>query len=754
MNTQRLFRSLIALFAGVALCSVVMLALAPAPVAAEDPPPYEGDLQFTGDFEYNPAALEGDITVDKLSSLKLQVQWECDDPDGTCINTGPYRWTLSGSEPLASIKVCMSGQWPDYMFSDCTEPDAMLLSRCAHPPYGGDCSDTAGGYHASPLWESEYGAYCYELIASGVYPWRLALDYMLRQCGGPDTTYYLTIVEVDGEPTGETISECVEVESVVLTGPPTATVGVAATYELFWSTSEPAEPEITIYTDLGGTPSWLTWGEQDDNYREFHLRWLVQGVHTVTARVETPCSYGEDSVTTIISSGLPISITLPTIPLGPCETDNPASECYLKPDACPPGESFWDFGGWIQWLKCWIVYLFEWAKRVATWLFKWLVNQLIGVFNLVINWDGSLTTDIVRWIEWQGFNWSNFVENSFANLGDFLSEHILVARNWIYEGLSWLAEQFELGGDLLGDSLEDFFTELGEWTETNLTEFGQMANESITNWGAARAADIEHFRDWSYEGLLELAAYFSGWGTGLGDFLALCVTVFADFWYWILTQISIFVRNFTDALGNMVEGAMIKLGQFLYVLLVTIGKLLNTFFTKAGLFIATIIRMFRDTLYSWMTALAYAVDAFFTGLGKFLGMVIRAIADFVTLLVLAFNALMAGLSYALQLALALAQAAVDAILQVYAIVIWFSELVLQLLDALIGGLQSDSTPEMYTGAEGLYYFWEGLSFFETISESSPLAALNTIAIAFIGINLLFWTFRQVSGVISDLLEFA
>jgi len=384
----------------------------------------------------------------------------------------------------------------------------------------------------------------------------------------------------------------------------------------------------------------------------------------------------------------------------------------------------------------------------------WFLNQLITVFNIVLTWNGSWIADVIHWIEYYQFVWSNFIEQSFANLGHFLSDHILVARNWAYQGLSWLADEFENGGDLLGNNVEAFFDELAEWTQTNLTELGETANESITNWGASRAADIEHFRDWSYEGLLELAAYFSGWGNGIGDFLALLVTAVANFLYTVLTIYADFTKNLYDQLGNLVEAAFLWAGQVVYIVLTVIGNLLNLFLTSLGLFIASIIRLFRDQLYFWLTVLAYAVDAYFVGLGKFLAMVINGIADFIKLVLLTFNAIMLGLAMLAQLAVTLITLAVDAILQVYEAVIWVSQLVLSLIAALVSGLQSDTVPEMYTGAEGLYYFWQGLAFFETIAESSPLAVVNTVAIGLIGINLLFWTVRQISDMLSDIIGFA
>jgi len=765
MERHRFFRLLFPLLAGITLWSVVVLALSPpVPVAAEPLPnpqssphtqSYTGALQFDGTAEISESSLQGSLYVNRLEPLKVKTSWACS--TGLCGYTDKLEWNFMANGAEAdTLVVCATGENPGHYFGGCTAqfvpPQSMYGVGCSNPGLTQDCY-AHGDFPR--YWSSEHGAYCYD-VTNMAYFKSVGWNHWLKSCpeGATGLEWYITVMEVDGLAVSEEVTECIEVESVTLTGPATATVGIAELYELSWSTSEPAEVETIIGVDMGGIANGPTWSTTGDNYKSFYLRWLIQGVHTVTARVETPCSYGEDSVTTEITSGIPISLTIPLLPIGDCDTDDPDSACYFDPDSCPPGESWWDFGGWIQWLKCWLVYLFGWLGRVMLWIGLSIVNAFISVFNVILHWDGGITSDIVKWIEWQGLNWSNFVETTLANFGHFLRDHILVARNWMYAGLTWVADQFEIGSDLLGDNIEAFFTELGDWTLTNLTEVGQTANESITNWGAARADDIDHFRDWSYEGLMELADYFSSWGTGLGNFLALCVTVFADFWYWILTQISTFVRNFTDALGNMVEGAMIKLGQFLYVLLVSIGRLLNTIITGLGLFIANIIRMFRDTLYFWMTVLAYAVDGFFVGLGKFLGMVIRGVAEFAKLVVLAFNALMAGLSYALQLALFLAQAAVDAILEVYATVIWFAQLVLKLLNAFVEGLQSDTTPEMYTGAEGLYYFWEGLAFFETISESSPLATLNTIAIAFIGINLLFWTFRQITDTISDLLHFA
>jgi len=568
------------------------------------------------------------------------------------------------------------------------------------------------------------------------------------------STWHVTVAEVNGLPVTHPTTDCIEVDYINLTGPPTATVGVAAPYSLSWSTTEPAEVEYVVGIDEGGIATGPIWGETGDDYRQFYLRWLIQGTHTVTARVETPCSYAEASVSTEITTSVPFTDIIPLLPIGDCNTDDPDSACYFSCTTCPQGDYLWDIGGWIEWLLCWLICLFQWLARVMLWIGLTVVNALIGVFNIVLTWDGSITADVIHWIEYQAFVWSNFITQTFANIGEFFSDHILLARDWMYEGLTWLADEFENGGNLLGDNVEAFFTELADWTNTNLTEIGETANTSITSYGEASAINIENFRDWSYEGLLELADYFSGWGTGLGDFLALLVTVVANFLYYILTLYADFTRNLYDQLGNLVEAVFIWAGQAIYIVLVTIGKLLNAFFTIAGLYIATIIRLLRDNLYVWMTVLAAAVDGFFTGLGLFLAMIVNGVAEFIKLIVFALNAIMAGLAMAAQLAVALIAMAVDAILLVYAAVIWVSQLVLSLLDALVTSFQSDTVPEMYTDAEGLYYFWRGLAFFEDIAESSPLATVNTIAIGMIGINLLFWTVRQISDVISDILNFA
>jgi hypothetical protein len=582
-----------------------------------------------------------------------------------------------------------------------------------------------------------------------------SLEVILEADLGRGCESYLSVSDLIIGTAGQSppVTTCAEVDYISLTGPPTATVSVAATYKLEWGTSEQTEVSTTIGVDEGALHTEFIKGASGEGYQEYFFQWFSQGVHTVTARVSTPCDYAEASVSTTITSGIPVSVVVPLLDIGSCDASDPDSLCYLDCSECAsiPDNLLTLFS--VK-LVCYLICLFQWLGAVMYWVALASVNALIGAFNVVLTWDGGVTADIIHTIEWYELTWSNFFEQSFANLGRFFGDHILAARDWMYDGLTWLADEIEIGGDVFGDQVEAFFTELGEWTQTNLNEFGEFANDSITNYGDSQAANIENFRDWSNAGLLELAEYFSSWGTGLGDFLALLVTAVADFLYSVLTIFADFTRNLYDQIGNLVEAAFIWLGQALYLVLSTIGKILNELITGVSLFIADLIRALRDFLYVWMTVFAWAVESFFVGLGKFLAMVIHGVANFLIMLVNAFNVLMFALSYAAQLALMLITMAVEAILQVYAAIIWVSTLILQMLDALVSGLQSDTTPEMYQGDEGAFYFWRGLSFFEEIAESSPLDVVNYVAMGLIGINLLFWTLKQFGEMISDVLEFA
>jgi hypothetical protein len=543
---------------------------------------------------------------------------------------------------------------------------------------------------------------------------------------------------------GETIVEpsptdCVPIETLVVTGPVTGTAGQANGFK--GTVSPPSDTEPIDW-------SWEASGEGlavDDDSESYEsladLTWWYSGTKTVTT---TACNCaGCLAVTnTIAITGLswtpPFSTTFPTPPEFP-------------PDCNCPDPSYFgilEVGHWINWLwcnlKCWILFFLDflyWLWELLRWVFYTIANTFL-FYLWVLTTSGAMQADMYFRTA------ANWVDESSEALGDLVQALVFDLRDKIHASMTKWADWVDVSFDELGNWLQESVYNVRDWSHITLVDFGEYLNDFFTNLGEGWAGSIINIRDWSYDFLTMVGDFFASWGTNLGDFLAESTYEFRDWTYESLTNLANFVRDSGDNIGNAAEDFVLKIDEWLYDTLTKFGTLLNDWATSLGDYLSAFILAIDAWLYDALTKIGETLNAWIRFIGDVLASFLLFINTVVGGTLAGIYAVVAAQAYVFALLLEVLNMIVTMMHEGLDTIIFLTDLVIGMLTGVKDALDAQTKAELFQGEA--FYFWRGLEFFESAIGDTPLAALNSVAIGLMGFRLAMWTAGQVADFMEDI----
>jgi hypothetical protein len=692
-------------------------------VQAQDPDP---DVHFTGDWDEKSNDSSFEVSI---ADYNADLTW----------NSAAGDWNNDWWEGVISA----------------TNIYSFVIEVSGDPPYNSWCSDNCD---ACDRWEPHtfFGSDQYAGIplGAGRYLFEFSLPKNelgtiggygnnLVQCPqkGADAYAYdfsIDIVVINGVDIAP-VTDCVPIETLVVTGPVTGTAGQANGFK--GTVSPPSDTEPIDW-------SWEASGEGlavDDDSESYEsladLTWWYSGTKTVTT---TACNCaGCLAVTnTIAITGLswtpPFSTTFPTPPEFP-------------PDCNCPDPSYFgilEVGHWINWLwcnlKCWILFFLDflyWLWELLRWVFYTIANTFL--FYLWV-----LTTSAAMQADMYFRTAANWVDESSEALGDLVQALVFDLRDKIHASMTKWADWVDVSFDELGNWLQESVYNVRDWSHITLVDFGEYLNDFFTNLGEGWAGSIINIRDWSYDFLTMVGDFFASWGTNLGDFLAESTYEFRDWTYESLTNLANFVRDSGDNIGNAAEDFVLKIDEWLYDTLTKFGTLLNDWATSLGDYLSAFILAIDAWLYDALTKIGETLNAWIRFIGDVLASFLLFINTVVGGTLAGIYAVVAAQAYVFALLLEVLNTIVTMMHEGLDTIIFLTDLVIGMLTGVKDALDAQTKAELFQGEA--FYFWRGLEFFESAVGDTPLAALNSVAIGLMGFRLAMWTAGQVADFMEDI----
>jgi len=540
----------------------------------------------------------------------------------------------------------------------------------------------------------------------------------------------------------ETATDCVPIETLVVTGPVTGTAGQANSFKGTVSPPSGTEPIDWSWEASG---EGLAVDNDSESYESLaDLTWWYSGTKTVTT---TACNCaGCLAVTnTVAITGLswtpPFSTTFPTPPEFP-------------PDCNCPDPSYFgilEVGHWINWLwcnlKCWILFFLDflyWLWELLRWVFYTIANTFLFYLWL-------LTTSAAMQADMYFRSAANWVDESSEALGDLVQALIFDIRDKIHASMTKWADWVDVSFDELGDWLQESVYNVRDWSHITLIDFGAYLNDFFTNLGEGWAGSIINIRDWSYDFLTMVGDFFASWGTNLGDFLAESTYEFRDWTYESLTNLANFVRDSGDNIGNAAEDFVLKIDEWLYDTLTKLGTLLNDWATSLGDYLSAFISAIDEWLYDALTKIGETLNAWIRFIGDVLASFLLFINAVVGGTLAGIYAIVAAQVYLFGLILDILDVIISMMHDGLDTIIFILDLLIGMLTGVKDALDAQTKAELFQGEA--FYFWRGLEFFESAVGDTPLAVLNSIAIGLMGFRLGMWTVGQVADFLEDIARY-